>query len=206
MGSGTGGLANTVRFLQEENQRLRELNEDLQEENAYLGEFFRSIQGLQRGMAALDPRAELRPLLDRIIYEALRLVDAADGSLSLIDEETQEIVFVVVRGVLQEKLEGHRMALGTGIVGWVATHRESAIANDIDQDERFSPDVDTRFHFRTRSVIAVPLISRGKILGVMEVVNKFSEVPFNETDREVLSAFSLIAAAVIDLAGAEVGE
>jgi len=197
------GTTNTIRFLQEENQRLQRKKQELEDEIAHLRDSFKSIRGLQRAVARLDTRVELQSLLNRIMYEVLRIVDASDASLSLIDEEKGELVFAVVRGTLQEQLEGYRIPLGEGIVGWVIATGEPTIVNDIAQDGRFSPAVDLQFHFETRSLIAVPLISRGQVLGASEVVNKFSTQPFDERDLEMLSMVALIASAAIDLANTE---
>lgn len=206
MSHSTAGMSTTVRFLQEENQRLQEVNEELHEELETFRQWFKSIRGLQQVVANLDTRVELQPLLDRIMYEALRVVDAADGSLILVDSERQELVFVLVRGALQESLQGYRMPIDIGIAGWAVANRESVIANDIAQDDRFSSSVDSNFQFRTQSLACVPLISRGEVLGVIEVVNKFSERPFNERDLEMLTTLAPIAAMAIDLAGIETEE
>ncbi len=194
-----GGLSGTVRFLQEENTRLREENESLREELASLRECLKSLRALQRAISHLDTRTGLRSLLDRIIYESLRIVDASDGSLILLDRETDELVFVVVRGDLRDYLQGHRIPANTGIAGWVVANQEAVIVNDISADVRFSPLVDQEFHFHTRSLLGVPLISRGRALGAIEVVNKFSGRPFDERDMEMLSTLAPLAATAIDL-------
>jgi len=194
------GTTSAVRFLQEENQRLHQRTVELEEANSYLRDCLKSIRGLQWAVEKLGDQVELQGLLDRIIYEALRIVDAEDGSLSLIDGETRELVFVVVRGALQEKLQGYRLSLDKGVGGWVATHQEPVVVNDINEDDRFSPEVDRLFHFHTRSLASVPLVSRGKVLGVIEVVNKFSGRPFDDKDVEMLTILAPIAATAIDLA------
>jgi len=201
MESRMGRMTTTVRFLQEENQRLSEINEELQEENSYLHGCLKSIRGLHRAVSKLNTGEGLQRLLNRIIYEAVRIVDGVDGSLILTDEPTQELVFVVVKGKLQEELQGYRMPLDTGIAGWVVTHREPVIENDVTRNERFSSLVDTKFRFRTQSLMCVPLISRDKVLGVVEVVNNFSGRPFNKRDLDTLLMLAPIAATAIDLAG-----
>lgn len=191
---------NTLRFLQEENQRLRTVNQELSEELSDLRNVLKSLRGLQQVIANLDMRVELQPLLDRILYEALRVVDAADGSLILLDPETNELVFVLVRGQLSDVLQGHRMPADTGVAGWVMANKEPAIVNNVQQDERFYAAVDAQFQFHTESLACVPLISRGRALGVIEVVNKFSGRPFDDHDLEMLTLLAPIAAAAIDLA------
>ena len=84
-----------------------------------------------------------------------------------------------------------------------ATYQEPVIANDVTQDERFSASVDKRLQFKTQSLLAVPLVSRGRTLGVIELVNKFSDRRFDDRDVETVSTLAPIAAAVIDLAAIE---
>jgi GAF domain-containing protein len=198
-----GGTSSTVRFLQEENQRLLERSEELEEENTHLHETIKSLKGLLGVIARYDVKRDLDRLLSRIVYEAVRIVDAVEGSLLLIDEETKELVFVESRSDLRDQLVGHRMPLDTGIAGWVVEHQEPVTANDVTQDARFSSSVDRKLQFTTRSLMAVPLISRGKTLGVIELVNKFSDEPFDDLDVDTLSLFAPIAAAAIDLASME---
>ena len=200
MGSQMGGISTTVRFLQEENQRLLEQNEDLSEQNQHLRETLKSLKGLMRTIARFNAKTDLNRLLNRIVYEAVRIVDAVDGSLLLVDDEKEELVFVAVRSELRDRLLGHRIPIDTGIAGWVVRHREAVIANDVSQDERFSSDVDQKLHFTTESLLAVPLISRRKTLGVIELVNKFSKKPFDDIDVETLSMLAPLAATAIDLA------
>lgn len=197
------GISSTVRFLREENQRLLERNAELEEENEHLSESLKSLKGLLGVVVNYDVEEDLNRLLSRIVYEAVRIVDAVEGSLILIDRETQELVFVEARSETRDQLVGHRMPLGTGIVGWVVEHQEPVIANDVRQDERFSSSVDQKIKFTTRSLIAMPLISRGTILGVIEVINKFSDEPFDDRDVETLSLLSPIAATAIDLANTD---
>jgi signal transduction protein with GAF and PtsI domain len=200
MVSRLSGTTTTVRFLQEENQRLLERTEELSEENQRLRDTLKSLRGLMRTVARFNANTDLNRLLNRIVYEAVRIVDAVDGSLLLLDEEKQELVFVAVRSELRDRLLGHRISIDTGIAGWVVKNREPVIANDVSQDERFSASVDQKLKFTTESLLAVPLISRRQTLGVIELVNKFSKERFDDMDVETLSLLAPLAATAIDLA------
>ncbi len=194
------GLASTVRFLQEENQRLLERSEQLGRENAYLHDTLKSLKGLVDTVARLDVTEDLERLLNRIVYEAVRIVDAVEGSLLVVDPGTEELVFVAARSEMRDRLIGYRIPIDTGIVGWVIQHQEAVTANDVRQDARFSSAVDQAFQFTTRSLLAVPLICCGQPLGAIELVNKYSDQPFNERDIETVSLLSPIAAMVVALA------
>jgi signal transduction histidine kinase len=95
-------------------------------------------------------------------------------------------------------LRRYHTGLDSGIAGWVATHGEPAIVNDVTQDERFSREVDARTGFLTQSVICVPLQIRKRTIGVLEVLNKISEEGFTEDDLRLLSTLAAQAAVAIE--------
>jgi GAF domain-containing protein len=190
--------ANTVRFLQGENRRLREENESLQEEVLALREYMKALRTLHQATQTITAEQELEPLLARIMYAALRVMDAADGSLALLDEDTGQLVFAVVLGELRSSLHGYRIDRNMGIAGWVATHGKPVIVNNAHQDRRFSSFIDDSFGFRTNSLICVPLIVQGRIIGMIEVLNKFSGEAFTDTDLDLLTILAGVAAVAID--------
>ena len=115
------------------------------------------------------------------------VLKASDGSLMLVDEETSELVFVVARGEIADELIGFRIPPGQGIVGWVVAHREPQIVRDVRLDPRFFDRVDELFGFNTRSMVAVPLqLDDGRVLGVIEVLNKVSDREFTQDDLDLL--------------------
>jgi GAF domain-containing protein len=127
------------------------------------------------------------PLLRRAFNQATDLLNAPEGSLLLLDEETSELKFVLVRGALAERLINYRIPADEGIAGWVIQNRKAALVRDVRHDHRFSHSIDDEFKFRTQSIIAVPVIGQGKIHGVMEALNQPADEPFSETDLKLLS-------------------
>jgi len=189
--------SSALRFLQSENRRLREENESLREEVLALREYMKALRTLHQATQTFTAEQQLEPLLARIMYAALRVMDAADGSLALLDESTGQLVFAVVLGELKSSLQGYRIDKGMGIAGWVAAHGEPVIVNNAHQDRRFSSFVDDSFGFRTNSLICVPLIVQGRVIGVIEVLNKFSGEPFTDTDLDLLTILASMAAVAI---------
>jgi GAF domain-containing protein len=196
----TGDTAHVMRFLQQENARLKDEKQLLTEEVHALRRYVRALQRLQETVHSFAPEQDLLALLDETMACALALVDAADGSLMLIDEETAELVFVLVHGAVRGTLTGHRFDRRKGIAGWVAEHVEPAIVPNVRTDTRFLPEMDERFGFVTRSLVAVPLVARGKVLGVMEVLNKRSGGDFTEDDASLLSILAALSASALDYA------
>jgi GAF domain-containing protein len=192
--------ARLIRFLQQENVRLKDENQLLKDEVQALRRYVRALQGLQQTVHRFTPEQDVLALLDTTMDCALELLDATDGSLMLIDEETDELVFVLVHGAVRETMTGHRFDRRKGIAGWVAERGEPAIVGNVRTDARFLPELDERFGFVTRSLVAVPLAARGKVLGVIEVLNKRSGEGFTDDDASVLSILAALSASALDYA------
>ncbi|GAB4411892.1 MAG: HD domain-containing protein [Thermodesulfovibrionales bacterium] len=135
--------------------------------------------------STLDPH-EIR---ERTINALTTLLDAEAGSLLLVDEETGELFFEVATGEKGGRLRKVRLKRGEGIAGWVAEHDEPVIANDAPSDPRFFKTADQQSGFVTKSIICVPVISKGKIVGVIEGINKISG-EFSEDDLESMNFLS----------------
>jgi GAF domain-containing protein len=204
MAGSTG--SNVVRFLQGENSRLQEENEQLREEVAALRGYMDALRDIQRTATAIIGEGDIMPVLNQILYAALTVTDSSAGSLLLRDDETDELVFVVVQGEQSSPLEGYRLASGAGVSGWAAAHQQPIIVNDPVQDWRFSSLVDETFGFETYNLVALPLVAQGRVLGVLEVLNKFSEKDYTERDLDLLGLLSLIAATALDAMEARLGE
>ena len=190
--------SNVMRFLQQENRRLQEENERLREEVSALRGYMDALRDLQRAATAITAKEDPLPLLNEILYAALTVTDSSAGSLLLRDPETDELVFVVVHSEQNIRLEGYRMDGKTGVVGWAATHKQPVIVNNPRQDWRFSSLIDQAFDFETRNLVALPLVAGGRVLGVLEMLNKFSGEDYTEGDLDLLGLLGLIAATALD--------
>lgn len=186
-----------IRVLQLEVARLRDENRDLKTEIAVLHSSIRALSALQDLLERLSPGTDVLDLLNDLLKSVLAVVGASDGSLLLVDEETKELVFAVVHGQAKERLTGYRLSHGQGIAGWVASHRQPQIVQDVRKDSRFSPLVDETFDFQTRSLAAIPLLDGDRVLGVVEALNKTSDRPFTQVDYDLLRVIAQLAAAVM---------
>lgn len=167
--------------LEQENQRLRH-------EVLALRQFIDSMQNLVEALERPKQEFEIMDLLSEVLKNVLETINAKDGSLLVLDEDTEELVFVVVYGDLPaDELIWRRLPPAAGIGGWVAERRKSVIVNDVQSDERFYPRIDEEFGFKTRSMLAAPVIGGGKVLGVVEVLNKHDGKLFNRDDLTLLT-------------------
>ena len=200
------GSSNLLRFVQGENRRLQEENDQLREEVTALRGYMDALRDLHRVARTINVEDEVMPVLSQILYAALTVTDSSAGSLLLRDPETDELVFVLVHGGRQDVLQGYRLAKGAGVVGWAAAHKEPVIVNQPRQDWRFSSQVDETFSFQTQNLMALPLIARGRVLGVLEVLNKFSGEGYTDSDLDLLSLLGLVSAEVLAVMEAQSAE
>lgn len=178
---------NPSAFLRSENTRLQDENKVLKKEVRSLRDFVQVLDELYGKGAEIKGDEELLPLLNHILKQSLAILDAPDGSLMLLDTEKNELAFVLVNGEIADDLVGYRIPADHGIAGWVVQNGKSALVPDVRRDNRFSHLIDETFKFRTQSILATPLIGRGRILGVIEVLNQPGDDPFSEHDLALIS-------------------
>ena len=158
---------------------------------------------IEKSRSLMDLAALINSSLDenvircRAIEAAKTLLNAEEGSMMLIDRTTNELYFDVVAGESGDQLREVRIGLDQGIAGWVATNRIGQIINDVSQDPRFFGGADKLSNFKTRSIIAVPLVAHDKVLGVLEAVNKI-DGEFTEEDLELFSSLANLVATMVE--------
>lgn len=185
-----------LQFLQHENARLQEENKLLRQQNLSLQAHLHAVGELYTTLQRLDSVENPLDLLSDLLYKAIEVTGARDGSVSRLDQASGELEFVLVHGEIRQELQGYRIKGDTGIAGWVVKQREPLIVNNPRQDWRFSLAVDQEFNFVTRSIICVPIIAQDKLVGVIELLNKPGD-DFTEMDLAVLSMLSQVAAKIL---------
>jgi signal transduction histidine kinase len=147
---------------------------------------------------SLTSELNLEPLLRKILGAAVQVMNASAGSLLLLDEFTDELVFEVIEGGAGGELKGVRMARDTGVVGWVATHRKPLIVDDVHKDDRYYQSIAKSFGIKLTSLLCVPMISHNKLIGVLEVLHNTPGSYFGALDQQLLTTFANQAAIAIE--------
>ena len=93
-------------------------------------------------------------------------------SLFLVDPATRDLVFEMCGGPKVDGLKGLRVRAGNGIIGWVSSHGKPVIVGDAQADPRFLPEVDDATSVKSRSILCVPILSKGKPVAILEMLNK----------------------------------
>jgi putative nucleotidyltransferase with HDIG domain len=116
-----------------------------------------------------------------LALEKAELVCAAEtGSIWELDEERGELFFRVVRGKVAGEIRDLRVPLGEGIVGAVASSGNAEVVNDVVHDRRWHGDAAKGFG--TRAILAMPLAARGRVIGVLQLLNPIGRAGFSDDD------------------------
>lgn len=151
----------------------------------------------------LSATLEMEPLLLKVVDVAKHITDAEGGSILLYDSSLNLLYFKWVNGEYGEEIKKVILPLDEhSIAGWVGLHKQPLRIADVTKDPRHCKTIDELIDFKTKSILSVPVEFRGKLLGVMEVVNKVSESEFNQEDEWFLSC--LAAQTGVALANAEI--
>ena len=160
----------------------------------------RIVDALYRVHGFLSAITDLDTLLNTIIEESKLVAQADASSLMLYEESTHDLFFHVAigeHGNQQALKSAIRLKLGEGIAGAAAETRQVICVDDAQKDERFFRRADTTSKFETRTVLAVPLLDRDRLIGVLEVLNKTDGTPFTQVDIAIMEMFgSLVATAI----------
>jgi len=141
---------------------------------------------------------DLDGILEMIATRVCEALSCERASLYLYDEDAQELY---TRVVTELEIEEIRTPIENGITGWVARRRRVANIPDPHVDARWNSSVDRRTGFRTRNVLAAPLISvhDDRLVGVLQLLNKESG-EFDAFDEQLIQAFASHAAVALERA------
>jgi len=120
---------------------------------------------------ALTSSLDLDSILQTIMEKMAEYFRPDTWSLLMVDEEHDELYFAIAVGPAAEALKNVRLKVGEGIAGWVAKHGEQLVVPDVAADPRFAKRIDESTQWETQSIICVPLRSKLRVLGVIQLVN-----------------------------------
>ena len=146
----------------------------------------------------LTSTLEQGPLLQNILDYAVSILNCEAGSLFLVDDESGDLVFRVTVGPVAGNLLGQHLPAGTGFVGRAVQSRAPVIENDLQHSTSHAQATDEKTGFTSRSLLAVPMMIKERVLGVIEVINRRDGLPFVVDDENILTAFTRQAAVAME--------
>ncbi|HHL71451.1 MAG TPA: GAF domain-containing protein [Bacteroidetes bacterium] len=158
-----------------------------------------SLSSLIEVSMIISSTLKLDEVINLVMEKAQTVMRAEASSVMLINEETGMLECEVALGEKgSEAKEKITLALGEGVAGWCAQKGEPVIVPDTRTDPRFAKKFDEETGFQTRSILAVPLIVKDRIIGVAEVINPIEGQSFTDDDLNLFMTFGRQVALAIE--------
>jgi len=142
--------------------------------------------------------ADLSGLLLMILEKSRPWIQAEACSIFLPEEETGELVIHSAQGNSTPQLGTLRVPKGQGIVGTAMKERKTIRVDDVSKDSRFYSKADEKTGWKTKALLASPLLDGGECVGVIEFLNPIGRSAFTTGDETMVEYFAgLVAAALV---------
>ena len=141
----------------------------------------------QVGSALASSTFDISKVLKYTMDMIREVMNVEAGSLLFLEGDELEIA--VAFNIKIKSMKKFRLKIGQGIAGYVAARGKSILVNDIEKSPHFFPMVDESTGFRTQSALCVPMVSQGKVIGVIEVLNKING-EFDTDDKDLLQSIA----------------
>ena len=167
----------------------------LVEQERRLAEQLRALNQISQELSAM---LDVQEVGEQLLQSTTEIVGAEGASVWLWDMEQEG--WLICRAISYGQgcsLRDLRLRPGQGIAGWAAQMDESAIITSVPDDPRFFPGIDEQTNYHTRSMLVVPLRARGRVIGVLETVNKLSG-EFDAGNLALVETLAASAAIAID--------
>lgn len=155
------------------------------------------LQRLLEISTTLSSTLDLQALLRLVIEVATELTNTEVGSILLVDKKTGELHFAAATGAAAVS-QNVIVPMEGSIAGWIVRNGQPLIIDDVQLDRRFFRGVDRSTNFLTRTMLGVPLATKGEVIGALEAINKREETPYTEQDVAVMQALASQAAVAIE--------
>ncbi len=157
-----------------------------------------NLEKMMQVSRALSSAFDLPSLLQEIVHAAAELISCQASSILLVNQQTKELKFVAVWGSDFERIRNVVVPRHGSIAGAIAETRQPVVIHKAQNDPHFFRHVDELTGQSTESIVGVPLEIGGRVIGVLQAINKREGQLFDEEDVQALLMFAFQAAAAIE--------
>lgn len=145
----------------------------------------------------LASELDLNILLSKIVRAACEVTDAKEASILMYDPNKKTLYFQAATNLDSQLKRGTIVPLNESIAGWIVNHQKPLIVDNPQKDKRHFNYIGKITNIECSSLLGIPLISKGNVIGVLEVINKRAG-DFNKEDEDVLLALGAQATVAIE--------
>jgi len=146
----------------------------------------------------LNSTLEYGALLQQIVASVVEILNVEAASIMLQDPSTGELRFEIASNLKAHETERLAVPLDRSIAGWIFTHGEPRVIEDVTKDPKHYRQVDNDTHFITRNILGVPLRTHTKVIGVVQALNKKDAEKFSGEDINLLTVLASQAGVAIE--------
>ncbi len=173
-----------MNYMNKKDQKIAELEAEIIRLKSAVNEL-----KILNEMAVLSGKAtNIDQILHLIVEKSIIAVGAEQASILLVTSSKRKPFKTIIRQDDTSSLR-HDYHIGTSITGWVLTHQESLIIENLEEDKRFKPSEEEKNEIH--SVLCVPIWFEGKITGIMMLINKKGQRSFSQDDLTLISIISV---------------
>ena len=153
--------------------------------------YTQQLEHLMEFSSILNSTLDTSRVRELAMKATCKLLACEGATLYLVDQEKNELYFeTIVGSVRTEQLKEIRLKIDEcSLAGTVALKRKSIVVNNVEEEARHDKRADQKNSFRTRSMVCVPVESKGRLLGVLQAINR-NDGPFDEADQRLLATLS----------------
>lgn len=155
------------------------------------------LERLLEVVRGLTTAPDIEVFLQSVITEASEMTNSEFASVLEYDGAAKELRFLSMQWIHREALRPVGVPLDGSAAGWVFRKGQPLIIQDTRIDQRHFKVPDRISQYETRSLAAVPLITHGEVIGVLEAINKKDGAHYTEQDLAILATFGALAAQTI---------
>lgn len=156
------------------------------------------LERLLEVVRGLTTAPDLQTFLQTIISEATEMTNSELASILEYDENAGELRFLAMQWFERDLLRPMTVPLEGSAAGWVFRKGQPLIIQDVHVDQRHFKVVDRMTNHLTQSLVAVPLMVRGQVVGVLEALNKKDDAHYTEEDLTILETLGALAAQAME--------
>lgn len=178
------------------NSKLIELRKELSRK---VRQRTKTLSFLYRIERDVSNKLKMEDVLKVVVEKVSSILNVQICSILLVNDNTGKLSIECAKGLEEKILKDTELEVGDNISGWVVKHNRPILVKNIEKDTRFVKRSEEKYY--NKSLMSVPLATKDKVIGVINVNNKKSRRIFNQEDFRLLKQISAQVAIVIENTG-----
>jgi len=156
----------------------------------------KALSFLYRIERDVSNKLKMEDVLEVIVEKVTSILNVKICSILLVNDNTGKLLIECAKGLEEKILKDTELEVGNNISGWVVKHNRPILVKNIEKDTRFVKRSEEKYY--NKSLMSVPLATKDKVIGVINVNNKKSRRIFNQEDFRLLKQIAAQVAIVIE--------